>query len=146
MKIVLAADGSEFTAKAADYLVKHFNWFRDPPELHILHVMRPIPQGMALVQAERILGRDAVDRYYEEQSKVALSRAERILRKHNVTFQSAHRVGEIAPELCRYAGKIEADLIVMGSHGHHAIGNLLLGSITTKVLALEKNIPILIIR
>ena len=39
------------------------------------------------------------------------ARAEQILRKHNATFQSAYRVGEIAPELCRYAGKIEADLI-----------------------------------
>lgn len=38
-------------------------------------------------------------------------------------------------------------MMVSYQHPHcHAIGNLLLGSITTKVLALEKNIPILIIR
>lgn len=146
MRILLAADGSEFTAKAAGYLVKHFDCLRDAPKLHVLHVKRPIPQGMALVEAERILGRDAVDRYYAEESKAALSPAEHILRTQKVPFESTYRVGDIASELCRYADEIKADLIVMGSHGHRAIGNLLLGSITTKVLALETKIPVLIIR
>lgn len=146
MKIVLAADGSEFTVRAAEYLVKHFNWFQGVPELHVLHVARPIPQGLALVQAEKIVGHDAIDRYYEEDARVALSPAEHILRAHNIPFHSAYRVGDVAPELCRYASEIQADLIVMGSHGHSAVGSLLLGSITTKVLALEKEIPVLIIR
>lgn len=146
MKIVLAADGSEFTVRAAEYLVNHFNWFQDVPELHVLHVARPIPKGLALVQAEKIVGHEAIDQYYEEQARIALSPAEHILRTHNIPFQSAYKVGDIAAELCHYASGIQADLIVMGSHGRNAIGNLLLGSITTKVLALEKEAAVLIIR
>ena len=126
MKIVLAADGSEFSVRATEYLVKHFNWFQDVPELHVFHVTRPIPPGLALVQAGKIVGHDAIDQYYEAESRAALSRVEQILRKHNVPFQSAYRVGDIVQELCRYASAIKADLIVMGSHGHSAIGNLLL--------------------
>lgn len=38
-----------------------------------------------------------------------------------------------------------ADLIVIGSHGHGALRKLMLGSVTTKVLA-EANVPVLVVR
>jgi len=38
-----------------------------------------------------------------------------------------------------------ADLIVVGSHGHGALRKLVLGSVTTKVLA-EAQVPVLVIR
>ena len=43
------------------------------------------------------------------------------------------------------ARKTKADLIVMASHGRHAVSALLLGSETQKVLSLTK-IPVLVIR
>ena len=39
MKILLAADGSDFTRRAARYLAEHVAWFAKPPEVHILHVI-----------------------------------------------------------------------------------------------------------
>jgi nucleotide-binding universal stress UspA family protein len=36
-------------------------------------------------------------------------------------------------------------MVVMGSHGHGLFGNLVLGSVTTKVLAACK-VPVLVIR
>jgi len=41
------------------------------------------------------------------------------------------------------AGKF--DLLVMGSHGHGALGSLLMGSVVTKVMASCKT-PLLIVR
>ena len=38
-----------------------------------------------------------------------------------------------------------ADLIVIGSHGHGALRKIVLGSVTTKVLA-EANVPVLVVR
>lgn len=38
-----------------------------------------------------------------------------------------------------------ADLIVIGSHGHGALRKLMLGSVTTKVLA-EATVPVLVVR
>jgi nucleotide-binding universal stress UspA family protein len=36
-------------------------------------------------------------------------------------------------------------MIVMGSHGHGALANVVLGSVTTKVLAIA-TVPVLIVR
>lgn len=145
MKILLAADGSEYTVKAAEYVAAHYEACRDALELHLIHGHLPIPKGLALVQAERILGHDAVERYYKEESEAALAPAEIILRKHNIPFISTYKVGDIVEEICGYASAQKMDLIVMGSHGHRALGGLVLGSVTTKVLAAAK-IPVLVVR
>ncbi|MEN3364957.1 MAG: hypothetical protein V7606_2231 [Burkholderiales bacterium] len=65
MNILLAADGSEYTTKAIDYVTTHLDWFKDNPELHLLHVHSPIPEG----HARAVLGDAAVENYYNEESK-----------------------------------------------------------------------------
>lgn len=145
MKILLAADGSEYTTKAAEYIVAHYHACADAVELHLIHVHLPIPKGLALAQTEKMLGSDSVERYYREESEAALASAESILRTHQIPFVSAYKVGNIAEEICRYAAANEMDLIVMGSHGHGAFGGLVLGSVTNRVLATTKT-PVLIVR
>lgn len=146
MKILMAVDGSDFTVRATEYLATHFDWFKATPELHLLNVRMPIPPGMALTQAERILGHDAVDRYYQEEAQAALAPAEKILKERQIPYHAEYKVGEIAHEICAVASARQFDLIVLGSHGHGAMMNMLLGSVATKVLANVKHIPVLIIR
>ncbi len=146
MKILFAADGSEYTTKAAQYLATHFDGFQGGLTLHLLHVHLPIPQGLALVQAQRILGQDAIDDYYRKDAETALAPAEQIFRKYNVPFEKSYAVGDIAGEICSRASKNGVDMIVMGSHGHGAFKNLIMGSVATKVLAGASNIPVLIVR
>ena len=43
------------------------------------------------------------------------------------------------------AQKIKPDLILMGSHGHGSLGNLVMGSVATKVMAHTK-VPVLLVR
>lgn len=56
-------------------------------------------------------------------------------------------VGKFPPAatIVETAGSEHCDLIVMGSHGHGAIGQLLLGSVTTRVAATCSS-PLLIVR
>jgi nucleotide-binding universal stress UspA family protein len=145
MKILFAADGSEYSTKAAGYIATHFREFAGDMELHLIHVQLPIPKGLALAQAERLLGRDVDDRYYKEECEAALAPAEQILRKNNIPFKSTYRVGDIAEEIIGYASKNGVDMIVMGSHGHGGLRNLVMGSVATKVIALS-SIPVLIVR
>lgn len=146
MKILLAVDGSDYTVRAANFLIKHFDWFRAPPELHLLHVKLPIPKGLAATQAASILGSDAIADYYREESQAALAHAEKILREAGVAYTARYEVGGIADRICAYAGDHAMDLIVMGSHGHGAFANLVMGSVATKVLAAKSRVPVLIVR
>jgi len=145
MKILFAVDGSPFTSKAAKYLVTHIQWFRDAPELHLLHVKSPIPVGLAVTRARAILGNDAVDSYYKKEAAAALAPAEKVLRKHELQFEASYKVGDISEEIQQYVKKNKIDLIVMGSHGHGALVGVVLGSVATKVLA-TTTVPVLIVR
>lgn len=141
MKIMIAVDGSSYTAKAIKHVVTHLDWFQGEPELHLLHVKLPIPPG----RARAFLGGDAINNYYREDSEAALASAEKLLKKQDIPFQSSWKVGDVAEEIRAYAKKHKIDMIVMGSHGHGALQNLVMGSVATKVLA-ATNVPVLIVR
>jgi len=82
MKILLAADNSEFTARAARHLVQHLSWFAQPPEVLVLHVHPPIPYPGAAAAA----GKAAVETYLREDSEKALAVATRELDKAKVAY------------------------------------------------------------
>jgi nucleotide-binding universal stress UspA family protein len=145
MKIVLAVDGSPYTIKAAKYVAQHFDLFGSGAELHLLHVRPAIPAGLAVSNARSLLGDDAVQRYYRDEAEAALKPAERILRKAAIPFHASYKVGAAAHEIVAFAKKFKADMIVMGSHGHGALANVLMGSVATKVLA-AASIPVLVVR
>ncbi|CAL61681.1 Putative Universal stress protein UspA [Herminiimonas arsenicoxydans] len=145
MRILLTVDGSIYTKKAVKYLASHLEFFKEMPELHLLHVKAPIPAGLAVHRARALLGNDAVDSYYKEESEKALAVAEKALSKKDIPFTSSYKVGEITDEIRKYASKNKIDLIVMGSHGHGALAGAIMGSVATKIMA-STDIPVLIVR
>jgi len=145
MKVLFAVDGSEFTVKAAHFLIKYLANCKNASELRLLHVKAPIPVGLAASRARALLGDAAVDGYYKEEAEAALAVAENILRKEQVAFHAEYKIGEVATEIAHYVNAHNIELIVMGSHGHSALGSMLLGSVTSKVLATTA-VPVLIVR
>lgn len=141
MKILLAADGSEYTRRAARHLVEHLGSFKRPATVHLLHVRSPLPYPGAAA----VVGRKAIDKYEREESEAALQVARKVLDKAGIEYQGSWSVGDVASSIATYAKKNGIDLIVMGSHGHGAVAGLALGSITTKVIAAGKT-PVLIVR
>jgi len=114
MKILLAGDGSAYTGKAANFIASHLAGFLGNSELHLLHVALPLPIGLAVKNARKIPGDDAVDNYYEEESPAALVPAENILREHHIYVQATYKIGEIAYEIQSYVSTNGIDMIVMG--------------------------------
>lgn len=84
-----------YTVKAVKYLIKHLAWFGGGSELHLLHLKLPIPAG----RAQTVLGKKAVERYYQEEATAAMAPAEKILHKNDIPYQQTFRVGEIAQEI-----------------------------------------------
>ena len=62
----------------------------------------------------------------------------------NVKAEVLTSVDSSAQTICDYAQKNNCDVIVMGTHGAGALGNLLIGSTVQKVLKLSK-VPVLVI-
>ncbi|QJR13913.1 universal stress protein [Usitatibacter palustris] len=141
MKILLAADGSEHTRRAAKHLVAHLHWFAEKPTVSLLNVHAPMP----LNRAAAIVGKGAVDAYMREECLKALAVAESELAAAKVPYQSSWVSGEVAEEVARFVAANGIDLIVMGSHGHSALANLAMGSNATKIIASTK-VPVLIVR
>ena len=141
MKILLTVDGSRHTRRTARFLAEHIADFAKPPTVQVLYVHAPIPYAGAATR----LGRKAVEDYQREDCEAALAVARKELTEKGVAFEAAWRVGDTAREIAAYVKENRIDLVFMGSHGHGAFGNLVLGSVATKVIATTK-VPVLIVR
>ena len=62
-----------------------------------------------------------------------------------IDYEARVLVGPIAETLVQHAAKSRCDLIFIGTHGRTEAGNLLLGSIATRVLHISK-IPVLLVK
>lgn len=141
MKILLAVDGSPYSTKAVSFLASHLEWFKGDLELHLLHVKAPIPIG----HARSVVGKEALEEYYREEARNALAPSEKQLQGLGIPFKSHYHVGDVAEEIQVFSDRHGIDMVVMGSHGHGAFQNLVMGSVATKVLASTK-VPVLIVR
>jgi nucleotide-binding universal stress UspA family protein len=140
VKILLAADGSNHTKRAVNYLVKHLDLLGSKPEIHLLHVRPRLPN-----RAAAALSRSIVRRYYSDETRKALASAKRTLNRNRVRFKEMQLVGDPGELIAACAKRGRFSLIVLGSHGRGTLTSLVLGSVAAKVLANCK-VPALIIR
>ena len=140
MNILLAADGSPFTARAARYLVGHLRDFRGVPAVHILHVHAPLPYA----GASGVVGRETIERYHQEESEKALAVALKPLQKAGIKCTTSWVVGEVAREVAASVKRHKADLVVVGTHGSGGFLGTALGSTAMKIIAAAK-VPVLVV-
>jgi nucleotide-binding universal stress UspA family protein len=70
----------------------------------------------------------------ENDAIARLSHLQKKLRDEGVTAHVIHRIGSPAERILEQCDRLEADYLVMGSRGHGALHNLMVGSTTTRVL------------
>ena len=141
MKIMLPVDGSECALRAVDHLISHSAWFRDLPEIHLLHVHAPIPIGR--VQAH--VGKETLHAYYLEESQASLLEAQQKLDAAGCAHTTHIHVGQPAEVIAKLAAEQGCDLIVMGTHGRGGIAGLVTGSVANRVLHLA-SCPVLLVK
>ncbi len=140
MKILLAVDGSAYTKKMLAYLVTHSEQFANGNNFTLLTVQAQLP-----VHARRVVGKEATDTWYREESEKVLAPATQFLVRHGINPKSVAKVGHAGETICKVAESGKFDMVVMGSHGHGLFGNLVMGSVATQVLARSK-VPVLMVR
>jgi len=140
MKILIAVDGSEYTKRMLAYMAAHDEWFGSRHRYTVMHGVHAVPQSAA-----DFVGGDAVRNYYEKEAEDVLRPIRAFFAQQGLEAEFVHTVGRVAESIATRAQEGKFDLVVMGSHGHGEIVNLVLGSITTRVLA-QCTVPTLIIR
>jgi nucleotide-binding universal stress UspA family protein len=125
MKILLPVDGSEYTRRMLAYIAAH-------DEL--------------LGKGHGYLERGVLDDHYREQAEQVLAPVKAFAAQNGWTLRTAWQAGHAADAIAACADSEKPDLIVMGTHGHSALGTMLLGSVTSGVLARCKTAPVLLIR
>jgi nucleotide-binding universal stress UspA family protein len=123
-RITLAIDGSSASAKALEFMLTKFEpdnstgkGGRVPIQVTVIHVM-PFIKYPELKEAGRRM----------------VEQGARKLVKAGFAAEALCQLGKPAEEIMKVASKHRADLIVMGAKGLGAIGRLLLGSVSTRVV------------
>ncbi len=141
MKILLATDGSENSVRATASFIEHLEWFRESPQIHLLHVHLPIPIGLV----QQHVSQEVIDTYYREEGEAALLSVRRQFDAARIAYEVHIHVGHPAETIVKVARQLGCDLICMGTHGRGAMANAVMGSVTTKVLQLSER-PVLVPR
>lgn len=140
MRILVPVDGSKFSKAAVDFVASRATLIGKDPSIELLNVQAPVP-----ARAATVVGKATVKSYHDEEAARALKSAVSALAKAGMPAASGYVIGHPAEEIARQADRDEVDLIVMGSHGHGALMQLVVGSVTNGVLA-HTTKPVLLVR
>ena len=140
MKILLAVDGSPFTKKMLAYLVTHPELFGVHNTFTLLTVVEALPP-----RARGAVSAEVAQAYYNEEATKVANPVVEFLARHQIHPEVVHQVGRAGDHIAQVAAEGGFDLVMMGSHGHGALGNLVMGSVATQVLARCK-VPVLLVR
>ena len=140
MKILVAVDGSAFTKRMLAYLAAHDEWLGGRHEYTVVHAVPAVPARAATVLDKQVL----LD-YYDAEAEKVIKPIRQFFDKQGIKASYVNKVGVAADTIADAADKGKFDLLMMGSHGHGTLSNLVMGSVATKVLA-RCSTPVLLIR
>lgn len=140
MKILLAVDGSPYTKKMLAYLTTHLDALASHNSFTVLSVQIPLPP-----RARAAVGAEVTNSYYAEEAAKVTTPVVKFLARHGITPKVIHKTGSPGELIAKQATTDKHDLVMMGSHGHGALGSLVMGSVATQVIAHCK-VPVLLVR
>jgi nucleotide-binding universal stress UspA family protein len=140
MKILVAVDGSAFTKRMLAYLAAHDEWLGGAHRYTLIHCVPAVPP-----RAAAVLDREVLKSYYEEEAEKVFKPIRAFFARQGIEAEFVYKVGNAAALIAAAAEKGGFDLLMMGSHGHGTIANLVMGSVATKVMA-NCRTPLLLVR
>jgi len=140
LTLLVPVDGSKNSLRAVKYAAaqsKHC-----PVTLHIVNVEPPLDDyGMVRAYISR-----------QQHDKAVMARAARILARATSQVRSARVrcktravIGDAPAVIADLARRLKCDVIVMGTRGMTLLGNLVLGSVASKVVHLS-TVPVTLVK
>ena len=140
MKILVAADGSPFTKRMLGYLAAHDEWLGPRQSYTVLTVVAPVP-----ARAAAVLAKDLLESYYHDEAEKVFKPIREFFAQQGLQAEYVAKHGHAAEMIAAHAEQGKYDLLMLGSHGHGALTNLVMGSVATKVVA-HCGVPVLLVR
>jgi len=140
MKILLPYDGSRHARRAVEFVAARLPLIGRDPAIWLLNVQPPL-----FTEVPTAVTRKRLAETYARRAATVLRPAQAMLRRAGLQAHATHLVGVPGLRIARAARNKRADLIVMGSHGRSAVGGMLMGSVTSTVLA-HCDTPVLLLR
>jgi nucleotide-binding universal stress UspA family protein len=138
-RILVPVDGSDNSYRALDAALLLSEKLR--AEVTVIHVMEDIP--VSYVVSEKLL-REIVDAYKRE-NQLILSNCSQIATKKGLVIQTKLLQGNPGSTILDFCEKEKYDIIIMGSRGMGKFKELVLGSVSSRVLH-HSSCPVMIIR
>jgi nucleotide-binding universal stress UspA family protein len=140
MKILIAADGSEYTKRMLAYIAAHDEWLGARHDYTVVHSVLALPH-----RAAAFVPIDVVTRFYDEDAEAVFRPIRAFFEQQGIHASYVHTIGHAAASIARMAQEDRYDLLMLGARGHGALANLVLGSIATKIIA-GCVVPVLLVR
>jgi nucleotide-binding universal stress UspA family protein len=138
-KVVIATDGSSAAREAVEFgLALAAEQSAESIVVHIAPALDILPVAGFGMPAAQPHPPGAHER-------VALEEVSALAAAAGVSTQTELLIGDPVDEIVAFADSIDADLIVVGSHGHGAVASAILGSVSQGVLH-EARRPVLVFR
>ena len=140
MKIMLAVDGSKFSKRMLAYVTAHDEWLGTRHQYTVFTGVLAVPHAAsAFVDAEM------VRKFYDDDAEAVFKPIRSFLAKQGLNANFVYKIGHPAALIAKAADKGRFDLLIMGSHGRSNLGNVVLGSVATRVIA-ACSTPVLLVR
>lgn len=138
INLLIPVDGSEPSLRAVAHAAKRA--VGGAASVHLINVQAPLPNAVS-----GFLSKDVVRDFHREQAAKDTAGAEKLLTEKGIAFKTHVAVGAAGETIADYAKQNGMDEIVIGARGLGALGALLMGSTTVKVLHLA-DIPVTVVK
>ena len=141
-RILVPTDFSTASRPALEYAIDLAS--RYGATINLLHVVEEPVYAIAYPEGY-IAGLPLLHEQMKEDAERQLATTARTCAAANVPFTTDVVVGRPAKVIVEHAAKHDADLIVMGTHGHGGFAQLILGAVAERVLRASER-PVLTVR
>jgi len=137
-KVLVPVDGSAPSLEALSQAARLGSELQPSASLLVLHVGSFVPYVDVAVVVD-------VEKMMEEAGRVILEQAEAALHGSSLAKEFRYLSGDPAATICRIAQEESFDLIVIGNRGQGLLMELVLGSVSHKVIQ-HAPCPVLVVR
>ena len=139
MNAVVALD---FSAVSEQQLAVIGRLTRQDRHIYLLHVAEPNPDFVGFDAGPDVVRDQMAEQFHREHEQIQAMA--QLLRDDGHDATALLVQGPTVDTILAQAEKLDADLIVVGSHGHGAVFDMLVGSISAEVIR-RSTIPVLVV-